>query len=55
LSFSNKWQRLETKTKFSPRHEVTAYAHDHSLWVVAGNSWPLMNDAWKLTPLSAST
>jgi hypothetical protein len=20
------------------------------LWVVAGNSWPLMNDVWKLTP-----
>jgi hypothetical protein len=45
-----KWQRLETKTKFSPRHEVTAYVHDNSLWVVAGNSWPLMNDVWKLTP-----
>ena len=45
-----KWQHLETKTKFSPRHEVTAYVHDNSLWVVAGNSWPLMNDVWKLTP-----
>lgn len=44
-----KWQRLETKTKFSPRHEVTAYVHDNTLWVVAGNSWPLMNDVWKLT------
>ena len=45
-----KWQRLETKTKFSPRHEVTAYVQDNSLWVVAGNSWPLMNDVWKLAP-----
>ena len=45
-----KWQRLDTKTKFSPRHEVTAYVHDNSLWVVAGNSWPLMNDVWRLTP-----
>ena len=44
-----KWQRLDTKTRFSPRHEVTAYVHDNSLWVVAGNSWPLMNDVWKLT------
>jgi hypothetical protein len=44
-----KWQRLNTKTKFSPRHEVTAYVHDNSLWVVAGNSWPLMNDVWRLT------
>jgi hypothetical protein len=25
-------------------------AHDNSLWVVAGNSWPLMNDVWKLAP-----
>jgi len=46
----SKWQRLETKTKFSPRHEVTAYVHDNTLWVVAGNSWPLMNDVWKLAP-----
>ncbi|MBI3851358.1 MAG: hypothetical protein HY298_13940 [Verrucomicrobia bacterium] len=45
-----KWHRLDTKTKFSPRHEVTAYVHANSLWVVAGNSWPLMNDVWKLTP-----
>ncbi len=44
------WTRLETKSSFSPRHEVTAYVHDGSLLVVAGNSWPLMNDVWKLTP-----
>jgi hypothetical protein len=42
-------QRLDTKTKFSPRYEVTAYVHENSLWVVAGNSWPLVNDVWKLT------
>jgi hypothetical protein len=44
------WHRLETKTKFSPRHEATVYVFDNSLWVVAGNSWPLMNDVWKLSP-----
>ena len=44
------WNRLETKTKFSGRHESTVYVYDNSLWVVAGNSWPLMNDAWRLTP-----
>ena len=44
------WHRLDTKTKFSPRHEVTAYVYDNTLWVVAGNSWPLMNDVWKLVP-----
>jgi len=42
------WRRLDTKTKFSPRHEVTAYVYGNSLWVVAGNSWPLMNDVWRL-------
>lgn len=42
------WHRLETKTQFSPRHEATAYVHANNLWVVAGNSWPLMNDVWKL-------
>jgi hypothetical protein len=45
-----KWQRLETKTRFSPRHEATVYVYEQSLWVVAGNSWPLMNDVWKLSP-----
>jgi len=44
------WHRLETATKFSKRHEVTAYVYDKCLWVVAGNSWPLVNDVWKLTP-----
>jgi len=44
------WHSLETKTRFSPRHEATVYVHDNSLWVVAGNSWPLMNDVWKLVP-----
>jgi hypothetical protein len=43
------WHQLETRTKFSPRHESTVYVYDSSLWVVAGNSWPLMNDVWKLS------
>jgi hypothetical protein len=44
------WHRLDTKTKFSPRHESTVYVYRDSLWVVAGNSWPLINDVWKLAP-----
>ena len=44
------WHSLETKTKFSTRHEATVYVFNNSLWVVAGNSWPLMNDVWKLSP-----
>jgi hypothetical protein len=45
-----KWNRLVTKTKFSGRHESTVYIYEDSLWVAAGNSWPLMNDVWRLTP-----
>ena len=43
------WQRLTTKTKFSPRHEATVYVHDNTLWVVAGNN--MESDVWKLQPM----
>ncbi len=43
------WHQLASRTLFSPRHEPTCYVYDNSLWVVAGNSWPLMNDVWRLT------
>ena len=43
------WQELKSPQVFSPRHEPTCYVYDGSLWVVAGNSWPLMNDVWRLT------
>ena len=43
------WQELLPKPPWSPRHEPTVYVFDNSLWVVAGNSWPLMNDVWRLT------
>ncbi|OIN98331.1 hypothetical protein AUJ66_01150 [Candidatus Desantisbacteria bacterium CG1_02_38_46] len=43
------WVELVSETKFSGRHECTCYVYDKSLWVVAGNSWPVMNDVWKLT------
>jgi len=42
------WQQLETDDVWSPRHELSGYAHDGKLWVVAGNAWPLVNDAWHL-------
>ena len=43
------WVRLEAKTGFTPRHEPTCYVYNGSLWVVAGNTWPVVNDAWRLT------
>lgn len=42
------WRQLVTEDIWSPRHEISAYVHDDSIWVVAGNAWPLVNDVWKL-------
>lgn len=43
------WRPFVSEKQFSPRHEPTCYVYDNSLWVVAGNSWPLLNDVWRLT------
>ena len=43
------WRQFVAAESFSPRHEPTCYVYDGSLWVVAGNSWPLLNDVWRLT------
>jgi hypothetical protein len=44
-----KWERFASKPQFAARHEVTPYVFDGSLWVVAGNTWPVVNDVWRLT------
>ena len=43
------WHEYKSDPMFSPRHMATRYVYKGSLWVVAGNSWPLVNDVWKLT------
>ena len=44
------WHEFESaETGFSTRHEPTVYVYDNSLWLVAGNHWPVQNDAWRLT------
>ncbi len=43
------WERFESSAQFAPRHEVTPYVFENSLWVVAGNTWPVVNDVWRLT------
>jgi len=43
------WELLASDQYWSPRHEPTIYVFDGSLWLVAGNMWPLMNDVWRLT------
>jgi hypothetical protein len=42
------WEPLISEDIWSARHELSAYVFQDKLWVVAGNSWPLMNDAWYL-------
>lgn len=42
------WNRLETETAWSPRHEISVYVFSGALWTVAGNAWPLQQDAWRL-------
>jgi hypothetical protein len=43
-----KWIQLTAEPVFAPRHEPTCYVYDGSLWVVAGNTWPVVNDVWRL-------
>ena len=43
------WTLVKSDPMWSPRHEPTIYVYDGSLWLAAGNMWPLMNDVWKLT------
>ncbi len=43
------WEQFISPQQFGPRHEVTPYVFDGSLWVVAGNTWPVVNDVWRLT------
>ena len=45
------WTQFQSPTQFAPRHEVTPYVFEGSLWVVAGNTWPVVNDVWRLTLL----
>lgn len=42
------WKRLVSEHLWVARHEHSVYVHNDTLWVVAGNTWPLVNDAWSL-------
>jgi hypothetical protein len=44
-----KWEQVIAEHTFAPRHEPTCYVYEDALWVVAGNTWPVVNDVWKLT------
>jgi hypothetical protein len=42
------WSELKSGNVWNPRHELSVFVFDDRLWVVGGNSWPLMNDVWYL-------
>lgn len=42
------WTKLDATETFAPRHEPTVYIANDRLLVVAGNTWPVVNDAWAL-------
>ncbi len=42
------WRELVPEDIWSPRHEISVYVFEDRLWVIGGNAWPLMNDAWYL-------
>jgi hypothetical protein len=42
------WRQLQTETMWSTRHEHSPYVFGDKLWVIAGNTWPLLNDVWSL-------
>ena len=61
VNFAEAWHSEDGMTwqacndpMFSPRHEVTPYVFEGSLWVVAGNAWPLVNDVWRLDLLEGT-
>jgi hypothetical protein len=43
------WFKYDGGPMWAPRHETAPFAYDGSLWVVGGNTWPLVNDVWRLT------
>jgi len=43
------WTQVVCEPSFSGRHEPTCYVYKGSFWIVAGNSWPVLNDVWRLT------
>ena len=43
------WHQMPVPEEFKSRHEPTAWVFDGSLWIAGGNTWPVLNDIWRLT------
>jgi len=43
------WYQYVSEPSPEARHASSLFVYDDSLWVVAGNTWPVVNDVWRLT------
>ncbi len=43
------WHEMPAPEDFKSRHEATPWVFEGSLWIAGGNTWPVLNDVWKLT------
>jgi hypothetical protein len=43
------WEQLNSDDVWSARHQPTGFVFKNALWLVAGNSWPTVNDVWRIT------
>lgn len=43
------WHQMPVPEGFKSRHEPTAWVFEGSLWIAGGNTWPVLNDVWRLT------
>ncbi len=45
----NTWYQFVADPSPKARHASSLFEFQGSLWVVAGNTWPVVNDVWRLT------
>jgi hypothetical protein len=43
------WHEMLTPETFKSRHEPTQWVFEGSLCIAGGNTWPVLNDVWRLT------
>jgi hypothetical protein len=43
------WIRHDVDTLWAPRHEHSALVFKNQIWVAGGNTWPLVNDVWRMS------
>ena len=43
------WHEFVSEPAFKARHASSLYVYKGSLWMAAGNTWPVVNEVWRLT------